>query len=85
MAITTHTCVVVTCDVCEDPFAPDAFGSGATVHFTSYAEIRSTLPGHGWIIRPGLRGAICPEQDAAHRKAVSELMPPAPVVGEVTE
>ncbi|MEW2578396.1 hypothetical protein [Streptomyces syringium] len=74
MPIKTHACVSITCDVCDEPYAPE----GYPVHFANTAEARGLARCYGWLVT-GDGQVICHEADIAHQTAMDGLLPPEPV------
>lgn len=73
MSIKTHTCLTITCDVCDYRYDQDEY----TVHFDHLAEARDITLTSGWTITTD-RKVICGAQDDEHQKHIDVLLPPEP-------
>lgn len=83
MPITTHTCITVACDVCEQPL--EAFEDEGIIHFANLTEARSLARHYRWTALSSGE-FLCPERDPEHQAFLDALMPPEPttqVVGQL--
>ena len=76
MPITTHTCLIVTCDVCKIPLQGD---DDSTLHFPDVDEARSVARALQWSVLSGDE-FVCNLDDGDHQKFLDALLPPEPVV-----
>jgi hypothetical protein len=76
MPMKPHTCIVVTCEVCEGPLEDVEFES--PVHFVSVADALKMARHYRWTVV--LRDQfVCPERNADHQAFLDALLPPEPV------
>lgn len=74
MAVNTHTCLTIECDVCGQDYDPDDY----TLHFRDLTEARDVSARAGWTVTADQQ-VICSLGDADHQAAIDALMPPEPI------
>lgn len=75
MPTSTHTCLIVSCDVCRLQLQSD---DESTLHFADLAEARTVARGYQWAALSGGE-FVCNLGDDAHQAFLDQLMPPEPV------
>ncbi|MFE2563119.1 hypothetical protein [Streptomyces mirabilis] len=75
MPIQTHTCITVTCDVCDIPF--EDF-EDSQIHFATRDDARKLARHYRWSALSGGE-FLCPERDDEHQQFLDRLLPPEPV------
>lgn len=73
MAVKTHTCHSVTCDVCGD----DCDTGEYVPHFATPEEAADDARTCGWLVTAD-HHAICDTRNQAHLAAIDALLPPEP-------
>jgi hypothetical protein len=67
MAATTRTCVIITCDVCQEPWSGDG-----TYHWDSLGQARTAASSENWFL--GKDGtALCGSYEPDHDRKAREL------------
>lgn len=75
MPTSTHTCLIVTCDVCKLQLQSD---EESTLHFTDIAEAQTVARAFQWAALSGGE-FVCNLGDDDHQQFLDALMPPEPV------
>lgn len=78
MAIRSHQCHSVACDVCKIKLLD--YDTEGVVHYATEAEAAKDARRCGWLILPptSTLRVICEADDEQHHAAIAEIMPPDP-------